>query len=192
VATRAKAGETDPHVVLETPRRSIGRVASFFGNFGMLVRACAYLRLLGAQGLKDSAMHAVLNANYLRMGLRDCFRIPYDRPCLHEFVCEGQIEGSPVRALDIAKRLIDYGFHPPTNYFPLTVHEALMIEPTETEAKPILDAFIRAMRGIAREARDSPDLLRSAPHVTPTGRLDEVKAARQLILTERPLPAACR
>jgi glycine dehydrogenase subunit 2 len=186
VATRAKARETDYQFALEMPRRSIGRVASFFGNFGMLVRAYAYLRLLGAQGLKDSAMHAVLNANYLRMGLRDCFTVPYDRPCMHEFVCEGRREGSPVRALDIAKRLIDYGFHPPTNYFPLTVREALMIEPTETEAKPMLDAFIRAMRTIAKEARDNPELLRSAPHVTPTGRLDEVKAARQLILHECP------
>jgi glycine dehydrogenase subunit 2 len=192
VAARAKAGEPDPHFVLETPRRSIGRVASFFGNFGMLVRAYAYLRLLGAQGLRDSAMHAVLNANYLRVRLQDCLKVPYDRRCMHEFVCEGRIEGSPVRALDIAKRLIDYGFHPPTNYFPLTVHEALMIEPTETEGKPVLDSFIRAMHDIAEEARDSPDLLRSAPHVTPTGRLDEVKAARQLVLTERPLPAASR
>jgi glycine dehydrogenase subunit 2 len=186
VATRARAGETDYQFALETPSRSIGRVASFFGNFGMLVRAYAYLRLLGAQGLKDGAMHAVLNANYLRVGLRDCFGIPYGRPCLHEFVCEGHIEGSPVRALDIAKRLIDYGFHPPTNYFPLTVREALMIEPTETEAKPMLDAFIRAMRTIAKEARDNPELLRSAPHVTPIGRLDEVKAARQLVLHECP------
>ncbi len=192
VATRAKAGETDPHLVLETPQRSIGRVASSFGNFGMFVRAYAYLRLLGTQGLKDSAMHAVLNANYLRVGLRDCFRVPYDRPCLHEFVCEGQIEGSPVRALDIAKRLIDYGFHPPTNYFPLTVHEALMIEPTETEAKPVLDSFIRAMHDIAEEARHSPDLVRSAPHVTPTGRLDEVKAARELVLQEHLPTAAAR
>jgi glycine dehydrogenase subunit 2 len=186
VAVRARAGETDPHFVLEAPPRSIGRVASHFGSFGMLVRAYAYLRLLGAQGLRDSAMHAVLNANYLRVGLRDCFRVPYDRICMHEFVCEGRVEGSPARALDIAKRLMDYGFHPPTNYFPLTVHEALMIEPTETEGKPMLDAFIRTMHDIAREARDNPELLRSAPHMTPTGRLDEVKAAREPILSERP------
>ncbi|MFN3744889.1 MAG: aminomethyl-transferring glycine dehydrogenase subunit GcvPB [Hyphomicrobiaceae bacterium] len=189
VATRAPADTTEPLFVLETPRRSIGGVASFYGNFGQLVRAYAYLRLLGAQGLKDSAMHAVLNANYLRVALRNGFRVPYDRPCLHEFVCEGRIEGSPVRAFDIAKRLIDYGFHPPTNYFPLIVHEALMIEPTETEAKPMLDAYIKAMHDIAQEARNCPDLLRSAPHVTPVGRLDEVKAARELILQEAP-PAA--
>jgi glycine dehydrogenase subunit 2 len=127
----------------------------------------------------------VLNANYLRVALRDCFKVPYDRTCMHEFVCEGHVENSPVRALDISKRLIDYGFHPPTNYFPLIVHEALMIEPTETESKPTLDAFARAMRAIAAEARSSPALLRSAPHVTPTGRLDEVKAARELVLTDR-------
>ena len=151
VETRAaKVGEPDPQFGLETPSRSIGRVASFFGNFGMLVRAYAYLRLLGAQGLRDSAMHAVLNANYLRVGLRDCFKVPYDRTCMHEFVCEGHIEGSSARALDVSKRLIDYGFHPPTNYFPLIVREALMIEPTETESKPTLDAFIAAMRKIAR------------------------------------------
>jgi glycine dehydrogenase subunit 2 len=180
-----KDGETEPAFALSVPRRSIGRVASHFGNFGMLVRAYAYLRLLGAEGLRDSAMHAVLNANYLRVALRDCFKVPYDRTCMHEFVCEGHVENSPVRALDISKRLIDYGFHPPTNYFPLIVHEALMIEPTETESKPTLDAFARAMRAIAAEARSSPALLRSAPHVTPTGRLDEVKAARELVLTDR-------
>ena len=181
-----------PQFGLETPSRSIGRVASFFGNFGMLVRAYAYLRLLGAQGLRDSAMHAVLNANYLRVGLRDCFKVPYDRTCMHEFVCEGNIEGSSARALDVSKRLIDYGFHPPTNYFPVIVREALMIEPTETESKPTLDAFIAAMRKIAQEASSNPELLRSAPHVTPTGRLDEVKAARQLLLTDRHAPGASR
>jgi glycine dehydrogenase subunit 2 len=186
VVNRPNGAVSDPLFVLETPSRSIGRVASFFGNFGMLLRAYAYLRLLGVQGLRDSTMHAVLNANYLRVGLRDCFKVPFDRPSMHEFVCEGHVEGSTVRALDISKRLIDYGFHPPTNYFPLTVHEALMIEPTETEAKPMLDAFIGAMRQIAQEARHNPELLRSAPHVTPTGRLDEVNAARQLVLYERP------
>jgi glycine dehydrogenase subunit 2 len=150
----------------------------------MLVRAYAYLRLLGAQGLRDSALHAVLNANYLRVCLRDSFKVPFDRTCMHEFVCEGRVENSPVRALDISKRLIDYGFHPPTNYFPLIVREALMIEPTETESKPTLDAFVGAMRAIAGEACSNPELLLSAPHVTPTGRLDEVKAARQLILND--------
>jgi glycine dehydrogenase subunit 2 len=186
VSTRpSKGDEADPSFALKTPSRSIGRVASYLGNFGMLVRTYANLRLLGAEGLRDSAMHAVLNANYLRVQLRDCFRVPYDRTCMHEFVCEGHIEGSTARALDISKRLIDYGFHPPTNYFPLIVREALMIEPTETESKPTLDAFVRTMHAIAEEARSSPELLRAAPHVTPTGRLDEVKAARQLVLTDR-------
>jgi glycine dehydrogenase subunit 2 len=179
-----QGGADDPAFALELPSRSIGRVASHFGNFGMLLRAYGYLRLLGAEGLRDSAMHAVLNANYLRVHLRDCLAVPYDRTCMHELVCEGRVEGSPVRALDISKRLIDYGFHPPTNYFPLIVREALMIEPTETESKPTLDAFIGAMHAIVREARSAPELLRSTPHVTPTGRLDEVKAARQLVLVD--------
>lgn len=179
------SGEPGPAFTLQTPTKSIGRVAAHLGNFGMLTRAYAYLRLLGADGLRNSAMHAVLNANYLRVELRDNFKLPYDRACMHEFVCEGQVEGSPVRALDISKRLIDYGFHPSTNYFPLIVREALMIEPTETECKPTLDAFARVMRTVAEEARSNPELLRSAPHVTPTGRLDEVKAARQLVLQDR-------
>jgi len=174
---------------LKTPSRSIGRVSSFFGNFGMMVRAYVYIRLLGGSGLRDSAMHAVLNANYLRARLRDLFPVPYDRVNMHEFVCQGHIEGSPVRALDISKRLMDYGFHPPTNYFPLIVREALMIEPTETESKPTLDAFIEAMRKIAIEARDNPELVRSAPHHMPVGRLDEVKAARELVLNDPAAPA---
>jgi glycine dehydrogenase subunit 2 len=181
----SKGGEPDVQYALEMPSRTIGRVASHHGNFGMLVRAYAYLRLLGAQGLRDSATHAVLNANYLRVCLKDSFKVPFDRTCMHEFVCEGRVENSPVRALDISKRLIDYGFHPPTNYFPLIVREALMIEPTESESKPTLDAFLRSMRAIAGEVRSNPELLRSAPHVTPTGRLDEVKAARQLVLSDR-------
>jgi len=186
---RGKGG-ISRHYALETPARSIGRISPFFGNFGMLVRAYVYIRLLGADGLRDSAMHAVLNANYLRARLKDLFAVPYDRVNMHEFVCQGHIEGSPVRALDISKRLMDYGFHPPTNYFPLIVHEALMIEPTETESKPMLDAFIEAMRRIASEARDNPELVRSAPHYTPVGRLDEVKAARELVLTDPMAPAS--
>jgi glycine dehydrogenase subunit 2 len=185
VSRRPPNGDAaNPSFVLKTPSRSIGRMASYLGNFGMLVRAYAYLRLLGAEGLRDSALHAVLNANYLRVQLRDSFKVPYDRTCMHEFVCEGHIEGSTARALDISKRLIDYGFHPPTNYFPLIVREALMIEPTETEGKPTLDAFVRTMHAIAEEARSNPELLRSAPHVTPTGRLDEVRAARHLVLID--------
>jgi glycine dehydrogenase subunit 2 len=180
-----RAQEQLPAFELRMPQRSIGRMATSYGNFGMLVRAYAYLRLLGAQGLRDSALHAVLNANYMRAALRDTYTIPYDRPCMHEFVCEGRFDGSSARAIDVSKRLMDYGFHPPTNYFPLIVREALMIEPTETESKPTLDAFIHAMRRIAEEARSEPELLRAAPHRTATGRLDEVKAARQLVVKDR-------
>lgn len=172
---------------LVDPARSIGRMCTFYGNFGMLVRAYAYIRMHGAEGLRDNARHAVLNANYLRVALRDTYPVPYDRTCMHEFVCQGKVEGSPVRALDISKRLIDHGFHPPTNYFPLIVPEALMIEPTETESRQTLDAFIEAMRRIAVEAVDDPALLASAPHEAPIGRLDEVQAARRLVLCQRPV-----
>jgi glycine dehydrogenase subunit 2 len=170
---------------LAEPKHSIGRVSTFFGNFGMFVRAYAYIRRHGAAGLRANSEHAVLNANYLRVKLRDAYVVPYDRINMHEFVCEGAIEGTGVRALDVAKRLLDYGFHPPTNYFPLIVPEALMIEPTETESKPTLDAFADAMRAIAQEAKSDPALVKSAPHETPVRRVDEVKAARELILTDR-------
>ncbi|MGC9369654.1 MAG: aminomethyl-transferring glycine dehydrogenase subunit GcvPB [Paracoccaceae bacterium] len=171
---------------LASPPSSIGRMSAFHGNFGMFVRAYAYLRGLGADGLRRNAMHAVLNANYLRVGLRGDYPLPYDRTCMHEFVCEGRPTGSEVRAIDVSKRLMDFGMHPPTNYFPLTVPEALMIEPTESETKATLDAFVAAMREIAREARETPELLREAPHATPVRRLDEVRAARDLVLTEPP------
>src|SRR5215470_1214501 len=167
------------------PMKSIGRVSTFFGNFGMSVRAYAYIRQHGATGLRANSEHAVLNANYLRVKLRDTFTVPFDRINMHEFVCRGAIEGTGVRALDVSKRLLDYGFHPPTNYFPLIVPEALMIEPTETEAKPALDAFVDAMKAIAKEARADPGKVKSAPHGTPLRRLDEVRAARELVLTDR-------
>jgi glycine dehydrogenase subunit 2 len=180
--------ETDcngENYTLSTPSKSIGRVATFFGNFGMFVRAYAYLRPHGAQGLRAHSEHAVLNANYLRVKLREAFAVPFERICMHEFVCHGAIEGTGVRALDVSKRLLDYGFHPPTNYFPLIVPEALMIEPTETEAKPTLDSFVAAMRAIAKEALSDPALVKGAPHRAPVRRLDEVKAARELVLTDR-------
>jgi glycine cleavage system P protein (glycine dehydrogenase) subunit 2 len=170
---------------LVMPAKSIGRVSTFFGNFGMLVRAYAYIRQHGAEGLRENSKHAVLNANYLRVKLRDIFAVPFDRTNMHEFVCRGAIEGTGVRALDVSKRLLDYGFHPPTNYFPLIVPEALMIEPTETEAKPTLDAFVAAMQAIAKEVRHDPALVKGAPHETPVKRLDEVKAARELILSDQ-------
>ncbi|HUI96213.1 MAG TPA: aminomethyl-transferring glycine dehydrogenase subunit GcvPB [Xanthobacteraceae bacterium] len=171
--------------VAAIPTKSIGRVSSFFGNFGMFVRAHAYIRQHGAAGLRQNSEHAVLNANYLRVRLRETFRVPFDRINMHEFVCQGAIPGTPVRALDVSKRLLDYGFHPPTNYFPLIVPEALMIEPTETEAKPTLDAFVAAMQAIAAEARREPALVTGAPHATPVRRLDEVRAAREPALIDR-------
>jgi glycine dehydrogenase subunit 2 len=165
------------------PAKSIGRVKSFHGQFGMMVRAYTYIRMHGAQGLRRISEYAVLNANYLLARLRDTYPVPYDRICMHEFVMEGHFADAPgIRALDIAKRLMDYKFHPPTNYFPLIVHEALMIEPTETESKQTLDAFVDALLNIAAEARSNPEILKTAPHDTPYGRLDEVKAAKDLVL----------
>jgi glycine dehydrogenase subunit 2 len=149
----------------------------------MLVRAFVYISMHGPDGLLSISKYAVLNANYLLAKVKPYYKLPYDRVCMHEFVLEGRWEKAPgVIALDIAKRLMDYGFHPPTNYFPLIVHDALMIEPTETENKQTLDAFAEALIKIAGEARNEPELLKTAPHVTPVGRLDEVKAARDLVL----------
>ena len=171
------------------PEKSIGRLKAFHGNFGMHVRAYTYIRVHGAQGIKDISRYAVLNANYMLARLRDTYTVPYDRYCGHEFVIEGHWKDAPgIHALDISKRLMDYNYHPPTNYFPLIVPEALMIEPTETEAKETLDAFIEAMLAIAAEAHDDPDLLHEAPHITPVGRVDEVLAAKQLALCCVPIP----
>ena len=159
---------------------SIGPVSSFYGNFGVMVKAYAYLRSLGGHGLRTVSENAVLNANYLRQQLTGYFELPYDRPCMHECVFSGKAQARlGVHTLDMAKRLIDLGFHPPTVYFPLIVDEALMIEPTETESLETLDAFVAAMRQIAREAEDAPELVRDSPRTTPVGRLDEVGAARK-------------
>jgi len=176
--------EANGHYTWHMPPRSIGQVKTFYGNFGVLVRAYTYIRMLGAAGLRAVSENAVLNANYLQARLKDTYPVPYgDRLCMHEFVAQGILEGAPgVHTLDIAKRLIDYGMHPPTIYFPLIVPEALMIEPTETESRETLDAFVEAMERIAEEARADPDLLHTAPHVTPVRRLDEVEAARHPIL----------
>jgi len=166
-----------------TPSKSIGRMKSFHGHFGMIVRAYTYISMHGGQGLRAIAEHAVLNANYLLSLIKGTYHLPYDRLCMHEFVVEGQWADAPdIHALDIAKRLMDYKFHPPTNYFPLIVHEALMIEPTESESKETLDAFADALIKIAVEAHHEPGLLKDAPHVTSVGRLDEVKAAKELVL----------
>jgi glycine cleavage system P protein (glycine dehydrogenase) subunit 2 len=175
--------DTRGRYALEAPGRSIGKVSAFHGNFGVLVRAYAYIRSLGAPGLRDVSESAVINANYLLACLRDAYHLPYDRRCLHEVVFSGAGQRAQgVHTIDVAKRLIDYGFHPPTVYFPLIVDEALMIEPTETESKETLDAFCEAMLAIAREAESSPDLLRSAPHDAPLRRLDEAAAARHPVL----------
>ncbi|MBN1427356.1 MAG: aminomethyl-transferring glycine dehydrogenase subunit GcvPB [Anaerolineae bacterium] len=177
-----------PRYQLVMPARSIGRMKAFYGNFGVIVRAYTYMMVNGSDGLRRVSEMAVLNANYLRARLRNTYHVPYDRVNMHEFVIEGRFADAPgIHALDISKRLMDYGMHPPTNYFPLIVHEALMIEPTETESKESLDAFCNAMVSIAREAREQPELLRDAPHSTPVGRLDEVRAARQLSLCCRPI-----
>ncbi len=170
------------------PAKTIGRMKAYYGQFGMLVRALAYMLVYGGEGLRRVSEMAVLNANYLRVKLNDTYYVPHDRICMHEFVCEGRFDDAPdIHALDISKRLIDYGIHPPTNYFPLIVHEALMIEPTETESKETLNQFIEAMKSIAREARENPELLQEAPHTAPVKRLDEVGAARNLVLCCRPV-----
>ena len=166
---------------------SIGRVHAFFGNAAVLVRAYAYLRTLGAAGLKRVSQHAILNANYLLARLRERYQVPCDRPCMHEFVLSAKPQAERgVHALDIAKRLIDFGFHPPTIYFPLTVPEALMIEPTETESKTTLDAFAEALLKIADEAESDPEAFALSPRRTPVSRLDEVAAARKPDLRWRP------
>jgi glycine dehydrogenase subunit 2 len=160
---------------------SIGRVRSFAGNAGVLVRAYAYIRAQGAAGLREVSDDAVLAANYLMTRLTGTLDIPFSRHCMHEFVASAATlkAQTGIRTIDIAKRLIDYGFHPPTIYFPLTVEEALLIEPTETESLETLEEFVAALRSIVEEARTDPDLLRSAPHSSPVRRLDETTAARQ-------------
>jgi glycine dehydrogenase subunit 2 len=166
-----------------TPSKTIGRVKAFLGHFAMMVRAYTYIRMHGPKGLRKVSEYAVLNANYLMARLRHAYHLPYNRVCMHEFVLEGRWPEIPdIHALDISKRMMDYGLHPPTNYFPLIVHEALMIEPTETESKLTLDKFVDVMLKIAEEAHTEPELLHSAPHNTPVGRLDEVKAAKELVL----------
>ncbi len=165
---------------LGTPEASIGKAGAFHGNFGMLVRAYTYIRSLGEQGLREISENAVINANYVLNALRDHYHLPYDRSCMHEVVFSARTQKARgVSALDIAKRLIDYGIHPPTMYFPLIVEEALMVEPTETESRETLDRFIEVMKEIAMQAEEDPQLLKNAPHYTPNSRLDEARAARR-------------
>ena len=164
--------------------RSIGRLKGFQGHFGILARGYTYLRMHGAEGLRSLSETAVLNANYLRVLLQEVFDLAYDRSCMHEFVLSARRQKATygVRTLDIAKRLLDFGIHPPTIYFPLIVDEAIMVEPTETESRATLDHFAAVMRQIARECQDSPDVVRDAPRHQVVGRLDEVSAARKPVL----------
>lgn len=176
--------EGDKYVFDYNLPKSIGKVKSFYGNFGVIVKAYAYILALGAEGLKEAAEQAVLNANYLRQQLKKDYHIPFDRLCKHEFIATAkrQVDENGVTTMDIAKRLTDYGFHPPTVYFPLIVKEALMIEPTETETRERLDEFVEAMAQIAQEAKNQPELVTSAPHKAVVRRVDEVTAARKPIV----------
>lgn len=175
--------------LVEDVPRSIGRVHSYYGNFAVMVRAYTYIRMLGDEGLREVSEGAVLSANYLKEKLKGHYTLPFDRLCKHEFVLSGEGiggNGSAVHTVDIAKRLIDKGFHPPTVYFPLIVPEALMIEPTETVSREELDALARAFIEVAREGEEEPELLKTAPHDAPVGRLDDVKAARHPVLRVPP------
>ncbi|WP_077368795.1 aminomethyl-transferring glycine dehydrogenase subunit GcvPB [Anaerosalibacter sp. Marseille-P3206] len=162
---------------------TIGKVKDFYGHFGVLVKAYSYILSMGSDGLKKASEMAVLNANYLAASLKDDYNLPIDRVCKHEFVLGGiKEETLEVATLDVAKRLLDFGFHPPTVYFPLIVHEAIMIEPTESESVETLDEFVKAMKEIANEAKENPEKLKEAPLNTPVRRIDETRAARNPIL----------
>ncbi|MDP6139422.1 MAG: aminomethyl-transferring glycine dehydrogenase subunit GcvPB, partial [Candidatus Woesearchaeota archaeon] len=163
-------------------KNSIGQVRSFYGNFSVLVRAYTYIKSLGAEGIRQIAENAVLNANYMMSKLKKHFDLPYDIVCKHEFVLSDKGMPNHITTMDIAKRLLDYGYHAPTIYFPLIVHGSIMIEPTETESKQTMDEFIDVMIKIKKEASDNPDLLRNAPSTTPVKRLDAVLAARKPVL----------
>jgi len=181
----------DRYVLNEDRPKSIGKIRSFAASFGVMVRSYAYIRSLGPEGLRRVSDVAVANANYILSKLRGAYNVPFDRICKHECVLDDQVQlKNGVKTLDIAKRLMDYGFHPPTIYFPLIVHGAIMIEPTETEPKETLDQFIEAMLAIAQEAETEPDTVRNAPHFTRVSRMDEARAARQPNLRWRPKPAA--
>ncbi|ELK46242.1 UNVERIFIED_CONTAM: aminomethyl-transferring glycine dehydrogenase subunit GcvPB [Halobacillus marinus] len=165
---------------------SIGRVKPYYGNFGINVRAYTYIRTMGAEGLKKVSEYAVINANYMMRRLQEYYDLPFDRHCKHEFILSGRRQKKlGVRTLDIAKRLLDFGYHPPTIYFPINVEEAMMIEPTETESKETLDGFIDVMIQIAKEAEENPEIVQEAPHTTIVSRMDETQAARKPVLKYR-------
>jgi glycine dehydrogenase subunit 2 len=188
VAQQSNSGT--PSYELTAPEFSIGKLASFHGNFGVLVRAYTYIRTLGAAGIKSISGNAVLNANYMMNALKGTYHLPYDRTCMHEAVFSADWQKARgASGLEIAKRLLDYGFHAPTMYFPLIVHEALMIEPTESETRETIDSFVEALKAIDQEVTDNPDLVTNAPHTTPVSRLDEARAARQPDLRWQPQAA---
>ncbi len=167
---------------------SLGSISGFLGNFGVILRAYAYILTLGCENLKMVGPLATLNANYVKESLKDCYELPIEGVCKHEFVFDGlKDKSSGVTTLDVAKRLLDYGFHAPTIYFPLLFHQALMIEPTENESRETLDGFIEVMRTIACEAHDNPDMVKGAPHHTPVRRLDDTQAALHPIVTFKEL-----
>lgn len=175
--------QADKYLFCEDRPESIGKIRSFYGNFGVLVRAYTYILTMGSEGLKSASENAVLNANYIKEALKDYYKIAVDTVCKHEVIFAG-LKNNPnhVQTLDVAKRLIDYGVHPPTVYFPLIVENAMMIEPTESESLESIDEFIEIMKKIAIEAKENPELLHQAPQETPIGRLDQVKAARTPVL----------
>ena len=169
---------------IEVGEESLGCISGFLGNFGVMMRALAYIVTLGSDNLKWVGPLATLNANYIKESLKDCYELPIEGVCKHEFVFDGLKDKSTgVTTLDVAKRLLDYGYHAPTIYFPLLFHQALMIEPTESESKETLDGFIAVMRKIAQEAAENPELVKTAPHSTPVHRLDDTKAALKQIVT---------
>ncbi len=176
---KTENGKTECFFDFDKPD-SIGRVHSFFGNFLVMVKAYAYIRMMGGRGLRDASVNAIISANYVMRALENDYDLPFKTHCKHECVLSGlRFRDQGVKTLDIAKRLLDYGFHAPTIYFPLIVPEAIMIEPTETESQETLDLFIDAMKKIAREIAETPELVKTAPHNTPIGRLDDVKAVKQ-------------
>ncbi len=183
VAERLRQYLPLPRMDGEEPEENAGRISGFMGNFGVLLKAYAYILMLGRQNIRMAGPLATLNANYVKESLKDCYMLPVPSVCKHEFVFDGLADQSTgVTTLDVAKRLLDYGFHAPTVYFPLLFHQSIMIEPTETESKETLDAFIDVMRKIAGEAAEDPDLVKSAPHNTPVRRPDETAAARHPVI----------
>ena len=176
--------QSDTFTIATDDEKSMGSVGNFFGNFGVVLKAYAWLCSLGKEHIKEVGPLATLNANYIKQQLKDVYELPIEGVCKHEFVFDGLKDKSTgVTTMDVAKRLLDYGYHAPTIYFPLLFHEAMMIEPTESESKETIDSFIEVMRTIAREAKEQPELVKTAPHTTPIGRVDDVLAAKQPVLT---------